>query len=95
MVDSGDTVLQPLPRTQSSQTQYRRGFVYLVAGAWLLHEATIFGVLLHDGDAWVYFPLFWLIAYISDILSFPYLAWGLCFSVFHLVDWLCLSGDVG
>jgi|GEM_PF-6745401 hypothetical protein len=36
---------------------YRNGLMFLLSGMWLLHEATIFGVLLNNGDAWVYFPI--------------------------------------
>lgn len=48
----------------------------------MLYEASIFGALLGNEDAWMYYPLSMAVIYVSSILNSPYLFWGTLFFIF-------------
>ncbi len=71
-------------KKRPSRTSFYKAFAFMFIGAWLLHEATAFGVLLSDENAWIYFPLCLMIMWIAELIHVPQLFWGALFFVFPL-----------
>ena len=65
-------------------THFQKGLICFILGIWFLHEATIFGVLLHNPDAWVLYPLNGVLIFISSLLDCPYIFWTALFFIYPL-----------
>lgn len=71
----------PSSEVRGVRKTYRKGIVSFLLGIWLLHESTIFGILLDHPDASVYYPLCFVIAGASKQLNCPYIFWTFLFSL--------------
>lgn len=81
-------------RPKSVRTTSRKGIVVICVGLYLMWEATAFGALLKNEDAWVLYPLDGLLCVIASFTHCGYVFWIPYFS-FPFISIGCLIVGIG